>query len=118
VNWMGTVIMCNLFVPDMVKRNSGHIINVGSIAGSESYPKGKKFPLKSQTGSIYNSSKFAVRGYTNSMRMELVSTKLRVSLISPGLVETNFSVVRFSGDEEKAKQVYKVFHFCFNFSGT
>ena len=95
---MGVVIMCNLFVPDMVKRNSGHIINVGSIAGHESYPR----------GSIYNSSKFAVRGYTSSMRMELISTKVKVSHISPGLVETNFSVVRFQGDKEKAKSIYNV----------
>jgi 3-hydroxy acid dehydrogenase/malonic semialdehyde reductase len=98
-NFLGVVKMTTLFLPDMVKRNSGHIIMTGSIAGHQSYPN----------GSIYCASKFALKAYTDSLRMELIETKVRVGMVSPGLVETNFSVVRFFGDKEKAQQVYKGF---------
>lgn len=96
-NFNAVVKLVTMFLPDMIKRDSGHIINVGSIAGYESYPG----------GSIYCATKFALRAYTTSLRMELINTKIRVSMVSPGLVETNFSVLRNFGDVEKAKQVYK-----------
>ena len=76
---------------------SGHIINVGSIAGYEAYPY----------GSVYCATKHAVVAITKATRMELVDTPIRVTSISPGLVETEFSVVRFSGDSDRAASVYK-----------
>lgn len=95
-NIKGVVKMLNLFVPGMVKRNTGHIINVGSIAGKESYVK----------GAIYCGTKHMIEAINTSLRLELVATPIRVSLISPGLVETEFSIVRF-GDKDKADAVYK-----------
>jgi 3-hydroxy acid dehydrogenase / malonic semialdehyde reductase len=89
-------------LPGMVQRRSGHIINIGSVAGHEAYPK----------GNVYNATKFAVDGLTKAIRMELVDTPLRVSTIDPGLVETEFSVVRFHGDEERAKKVYSDIEAC------
>ena len=81
----------------MVKRNRGHIINIGSIAGREVYPG----------GNIYCASKFAVRALTKVIKVDLLGINVRVSTVDPGMVETNFSNVRYRGDKEAAKNVYK-----------
>ncbi len=96
-NVKGLLYVTHEIVPGMIIRGKGHIINIGSIAGHEVYPK----------GNVYCASKFAVDAITKGLRMDLVDTPLRVSTIDPGLVETEFSKVRFHGDEEKAAQVYK-----------
>ncbi|KAF2861762.1 NAD(P)-binding protein [Piedraia hortae CBS 480.64] len=96
-NVSGLIHMTQAVLPGMKSRNRGDIINIGSIAGREGYPG----------GSIYCASKAAVRAFTEAMRKELISTKVRVMEIDPGQVETEFSIVRFSGDEKKAKEVYK-----------
>lgn len=96
-NVIGVIAMCSAFVPGMKIRGEGHIINMGSIAGFYAY----------SNGSTYNASKFAVRGFTEAARHDLVGTPLRVTHISPGLVgNTEFSNIRFHGDDDKAKQVY------------
>ncbi|MDP4220532.1 MAG: SDR family oxidoreductase [Bacteroidota bacterium] len=96
-NVKGLLYVTQEIVPGMVTRGSGHIINIGSIAGHEVYPK----------GNVYCASKFAVDAITKGLRMDLVDTPIRVTSIDPGLVETEFSSVRFHGDEEKAAQVYR-----------
>jgi 3-hydroxy acid dehydrogenase/malonic semialdehyde reductase len=96
-NVKGLLYVTKEIVPGMLKRGQGHIINIGSIAGHEVYPK----------GNVYCASKFAVDAITKGLRMDLVDTPLRVSTIDPGLVETEFSMVRFHGDESKAAPVYK-----------
>ncbi|MDX9760083.1 MAG: SDR family NAD(P)-dependent oxidoreductase, partial [Bacteroidota bacterium] len=83
-NVKGLLWMSRTIIPGMVERGSGHIINIGSIAGHEAYPR----------GAVYNASKFAVDAITKSLRMDLVDTPLRVSTVDPGLVETEFSLVR------------------------
>jgi len=98
-NVKGLLYVTRKIVPWMIKRNEGHIINIGSIAGHEVYPK----------GNVYCASKHAVDAITKGLRLDLVDTSLRVTTVDPGLVETEFSQVRFHGDEEKAKQVYKGF---------
>lgn len=97
VNVKGFIYITNLFVPLMVERGSGTIVNVGSIAGREVYPG----------GNVYCATKHAVKALSNALRIELVDTPLRVIEIAPGLVETEFSIVRFKGDKEKADSVYK-----------
>ena len=84
-------------VPGMVARNRGHIINIGSIAGDAAYPN----------GAVYCATKAAVKTLSDGLRMDLAHTPLRVTTIKPGLVETNFSVVRFHGDKQRADNVYK-----------
>jgi 3-hydroxy acid dehydrogenase / malonic semialdehyde reductase len=96
-NVKGLLYVTREIVPGMVARNKGHIINIGSIAGHEVYPR----------GNVYAASKHAVDAITKGLRIDLVDTSLRVTTIDPGLVETEFSVVRFHGDEQKAQQVYK-----------
>ncbi len=95
-NVKGLLYVSRAVIPLMVKRNSGHIINIGSIAGHEVYPK----------GNVYCASKHAVDAITKGMRMDLVDTNVRVTAIDPGLAETEFSIVRFHGDKQKAKAVY------------
>ncbi len=96
-NIRGLLAMTRLVVPGMVSRGRGHIINLGSIAGDAAYPG----------GGVYCATKAAVKALSDGLRMDLVDTPLRVTNIKPGLVETNFSVVRFRGDKEKADNVYK-----------
>jgi NADP-dependent 3-hydroxy acid dehydrogenase YdfG len=81
----------------MVQQGSGHIFNIGSIAGKEVYPK----------GNIYCATKHAVDALTRGMRIDLVDKNIRVTQVSPGAVETEFSMVRFKGDKEKAKRIYE-----------
>uniref|UniRef100_A0A7S4INX1 Uncharacterized protein n=1 Tax=Vannella robusta TaxID=1487602 RepID=A0A7S4INX1_9EUKA len=81
----------------MIERKSGHVVNVSSVAGLQAY-KG---------GSVYCATKHAVQAITNSLRKEVVDKNIRVTSICPGLVETEFSVVRFSGDQNRADSVYK-----------
>ncbi|MFA3782309.1 SDR family NAD(P)-dependent oxidoreductase [Melioribacteraceae bacterium 4301-Me] len=96
-NIKGLLYVTHAILPGMIERKSGHIINIGSIAGHEAYPK----------GSVYCATKFAVNAITQSLRMDTIDKGILVSTIDPGLVETNFSNIRFFGDKEKAKNVYK-----------
>lgn len=89
--------MTRLVVPGMVARGKGHIINIGSIAGDAAYPG----------GSVYCATKAAVKALSDGLRIDLVDTPLRVTNIKPGMVETNFSVVRYRGDKAKADAFYK-----------
>ncbi|TYP95144.1 serine 3-dehydrogenase [Fodinibius salinus] len=95
-NIKGVLNMTRLIAPQMKERNSGHIINIGSIAGHESY----------DGGSVYCATKHAVKAFTESTKKDLHGTKVRVSMVSPGLVETEFSNVRFKGDDDRADEVY------------
>lgn len=95
-NVKGLLYVTKLIVPFMIKRQKGHIINISSIAGIEVYPN----------GSVYCATKHAVNAITKGLRLDLLKYGIKVSSISPGMVETEFSVVRFHGDEEKAKTVY------------
>jgi 3-hydroxy acid dehydrogenase/malonic semialdehyde reductase len=96
-NVKGLLNVTQAILPSMKRRDNGHIINISSIAGTEAYPG----------GGIYCATKHAVDAITRSLRFELVHTQLRVTSIDPGLVETEFSVIRFSGDVDRAKSVYK-----------
>ena len=98
-NVKGLLYVTRSVLPNMVKRNSSHIINIGSIAGHEVYPK----------GNVYCATKHAVAAINQGMRMDLNGTGIRVGAIHPGMVETEFSEVRFKGDSERASQVYKGF---------
>jgi serine 3-dehydrogenase len=98
-NVKGLLNVSRAVLPLMVKRNRGHVVNIGSIAGHIAYPK----------GNVYNATKFAVRGLTEAMNLDLVGTDVRVSSVDPGAAETEFSLVRFHGDETKAKSVYDGF---------
>lgn len=95
-NVKGLLYITKLVVPGMLQRKSGHIVNISSIAGIEVYPNGH----------VYCASKHAVNAITKGLRIDLVQHGIKVSSISPGMVETEFSVVRYAGDEEKAKAVY------------
>lgn len=97
INVKGLLYVSQLVIPQMIERKSGQIINIGSIAGKEVYPN----------GNVYCASKHAVDALNNGMRMDLNPYGIRVSQIAPGLVNTEFSAVRFKGDQEKADAVYK-----------
>ncbi len=96
-NVKGLLALTRLISPQMKERNEGHIINIGSTAGHEAYAG----------GSVYCATKFAVNAVTKAAKKDLHGTRVRVSMVSPGLVETEFSKVRFSGDTEKADSVYE-----------
>jgi 3-hydroxy acid dehydrogenase/malonic semialdehyde reductase len=98
-NVKGLLNVTRAVLPEMVDRNTGHVINIGSVAGRVVYPK----------GNVYNASKFAVRALNDAMNIDLVDTKIRVSIIDPGAAHTEFSVVRFHGDEDLASAVYDGF---------
>lgn len=96
-NIKGLLTMTRLVVPGMVERNSGHIINIGSVAGDAAY-KG---------GNVYCATKAAVKALSDGLRIDVADTSIRVTNLKPGLVETNFSNVRFHGDTERASHVYE-----------
>jgi len=99
INVKGLLYVTKAVLPVMVQHNAGHIINIGSIAGKEVYGN----------GNVYCASKFAVDALTKGMRIDLNAHSIKVTAIHPGLVETEFSLVRFKGDEERSKNVYKGF---------
>jgi hypothetical protein len=94
-NVNGLIRMTRLCLPQI--RDGGHIVNMGSVAGRQAYPN----------ASLYVTSKFAVRGFTYALREDLLGRPIRLTTVDPGLVETDFSRVRFRGDEEQAKAVYE-----------
>jgi NADP-dependent 3-hydroxy acid dehydrogenase YdfG len=94
-NVNGLIRMTRLCLPHL--RDDGHIVNIGSVAGRQAYEK----------GSLYVTSKFAVRGFTYALREDLLGRPIHICTVDPGLVETNFSLVRFRGDEETARKVYE-----------
>ena len=96
-NIKGLLIMTRLVVPGMVERNSGHIINVGSVAGDAAYAG----------GNVYCATKAAVKALSDGLRIDVAKTAIRVTNLKPGLVETNFSNIRFHGDTDRAANVYK-----------
>lgn len=95
-NFLGLLRVTRAFLPGMIAENKGHVINIGSIAGFQSYAG----------GAVYAGTKHAVRAISQALREELYGTSVRVTEIDPGMVETEFSVVRFSGDNIKAKSIY------------
>lgn len=96
-NVKGLLYVSKAIIPQMVERNNGFIVNIGSIAGKDVYPN----------GNVYCASKFAVNALNKGMRIDLNQHNIRVSAIHPGLVKTEFSDVRFKGDSERAKTVYQ-----------
>ncbi|MDF1516740.1 MAG: SDR family NAD(P)-dependent oxidoreductase [Lutibacter sp.] len=100
INVKGLLYVSKAILPQMVERNDGFVVNIGSIAGKEVYPN----------GNVYCASKYAVNALNKAMRIDLNKHNIRVSAIHPGAVETEFSEVRFKGDKEKAKNVYKGFN--------
>ena len=99
INVKGLLYVSKAVIPKMIEKKSGHIINIGSTAGKEVYPK----------GNVYCASKHAVDALTKGMRIDLNQYGIRVGAVNPGAVETEFSNVRFKGDDEKAADVYKGF---------
>jgi 3-hydroxy acid dehydrogenase/malonic semialdehyde reductase len=95
-NIKGLLYVTRAVAPLMTERNKGHIINIGSIAGKEVY----------ENGNVYCASKSAVDSLSKSMRIDLLKNNIKVTHIAPGMAETEFSLVRFEGDDEKAKNVY------------
>lgn len=95
-NIKGLLNMTRLIVPDMVKRNHGHVINVGSVAGDAAYAG----------GNVYCATKAAVKALSDGLRIDVADSAVRVTNLKPGLVKTNFSNIRFHGDEERAEKVY------------
>ncbi len=99
INVKGLLYVSDVIIPKMIKANSGHIINIGSTAGKEVYPK----------GNVYCASKHAVDAINQGMRLDLNGYNIRVGAVNPGMVETEFSEVRFKGDKDRADNVYKGF---------
>lgn len=97
INVKGLLYVCHEIIPGMAERKSGHVINIGSIAGKEVYPN----------GNVYSASKFAVDALTRGMRIDLNANGVKVTSINPGMVETEFSLIRFKGDAQRAAQTYK-----------
>ncbi|MEX0362878.1 MAG: SDR family NAD(P)-dependent oxidoreductase, partial [Allomuricauda sp.] len=97
INVRGLLHVSKAIMPQMVERKAGHIINIGSLAGKEVYPK----------GNVYCASKFAVDAISQGMRIDLNEHGIKVGAVNPGLVETEFSDVRFKGDVDRAKTVYQ-----------
>lgn len=98
-NVKGLLYVTRVVLPGMIARGRGHIINLGSIAGHEVYPN----------GNVYCATKHAVDALNRALRLDLLGTPIRVSSVDPGMVETEFSLVRFHGDAERAKKVYQGF---------
>ncbi|MFI5208043.1 MAG: SDR family NAD(P)-dependent oxidoreductase [Gemmatimonadales bacterium] len=98
-NVKGLLNVTRAFLPHMVARGSGHVVNIGSSAGHQVYPM----------GNVYHASKFAVRALTEAINVDLVGTPLRCSSVDPGYVRTDFAAVRFKGDAARAKQTYEGF---------
>ena len=98
-NLKGVLNVSRAFLPHMIARGRGHVVNLGSTAGHQVYPM----------GNVYNATKFAVKALTEGMNLDVAGTPIRVSAVDPGYVETEFSEVRFHGDKEKAKGVYQGF---------
>ena len=98
-NVKGLLNVTRAILPHMVARKQGHIVNLGSTAGHQTYPM----------GNVYNATKFGVRALTEGMNLDVAGTPIRVSSVDPGLVETEFSEVRFHGDRTRAKSVYRGF---------
>ncbi|MBE9177092.1 SDR family oxidoreductase [Oculatella sp. LEGE 06141] len=96
-NIKGVLYMSRLVVPGMVRRGRGHVITIGSVAGHQTYPN----------GNVYCATKAAVRALSEGLKLDLLGTPVRVSSVDPGLVETEFSEVRFRGDAERAQTVYQ-----------
>ena len=97
INVKGLLYVTNQILKMMLKNKSGHIINIGSIAGKEVYPK----------GNVYCASKFAVDALSQAMRIDLNQKNIKISQVNPGLVNTEFSKVRFKNDQKKADNVYE-----------
>ena len=97
INVKGLLYVSRAIIPKMVERKNGHVINIGSLAGREVYEK----------GNVYCASKHAVNAISKAMRIDLNKTGIKVSEINPGLVETDFSNVRFKGDNDRAEKVYQ-----------
>lgn len=95
-NIKGVLYITKLLAPIFLKRNSGHIVNIASLAGRQVYPN----------GNVYCATKFAVKALSESMIIDFNGTNIRITNVDPGLVETEFSEIRFHGDSERAKQVY------------
>ncbi len=96
-NVKGLLYVTRLILPEMLKRGRGHVVNIASIAGIHTYP----------AGNVYSATKAAVRVLTEALKQDLIGTPIRVTAISPGLVETEFSQVRFRGDLERAARTYR-----------
>ena len=96
INIKGILNVCSQIIPKMLSKQSGHIFNISSVSGYDTYPG----------GGVYCATKHAVRALTDTLRKELVASPIRVSMISPGMAKTEFSLVRFNGDKTKADKIY------------
>jgi serine 3-dehydrogenase len=98
-NIKGLLFVTRKFAPNMAARNKGHIVNIGSVAGHDVYPN----------GNVYCATKHAEKALSKAMRLDMYQNSIKVTSVDPGLVETNFSNIRFHGDKARAKEVYKGF---------
>lgn len=95
-NIKGLLYVTRAILPGMLQRNAGHVINIGSVAGHEVYPN----------GNVYCATKYAVYALTKGLKLDTLGSNVRISSVDPGMVETEFSIVRFHGDNDRAKKVY------------